>query len=128
MSNGEYHLYNCDKCGQYHDWRSDCKVSDVEEYLKKKESLSCKQAKDENIVAHEPDYYKINADWKMVQDIIEAKKMNYSQGNILKSAFCLTSGRHSGTDYKRELEKIIWFAQRELNSIKEKIVDNDTDL
>lgn len=64
------------------------------------------------------DYYQIQSNWKQAQDIIEARNMNFSQGNILKAAFCFNSPRHSGTNYERELNKIIWFAQRELERIK----------
>ena len=65
------------------------------------------------------DYYRIDKSWEMIQDIIEDRNMNYAQANIFKAAFCFNQGRHSGTDYERELNKIIYFAQRELNIIKE---------
>lgn len=64
------------------------------------------------------DYYQIQPEWKQAQDIIEARNMNFSQGNILKAAFCFNTPRHRGTDYARELRKIIWFAQRELDSLE----------
>lgn len=64
------------------------------------------------------DYYQILPEWKQAQDIIEARGMNFSQGNILKAAFCFNTPRHRGTDYARELRKIIWFAQRELDSLE----------
>ena len=63
------------------------------------------------------DYYKI-LDYKDLQDIIEARNMNFAQGNILKAAFCFNVGRHEGTSYERELNKIIYFAERELKRIK----------
>ena len=66
----------------------------------------------------ETDYYRIDPEWKMAQDIIEARDMNFSQGNIFKVAFTFNTGRHSGTDYERDLNKIIYFAQRELQRIK----------
>ena len=64
------------------------------------------------------DYYKLDPSWNMAQDIIEARSMNFSQGNILKAAFTFNSGRHEATSYERELNKIIWFAQRELSRIQ----------
>ena len=64
------------------------------------------------------DYYQIQPEWKQAQDIIEARNMNFSQGNILKAAFCFNTPRHRGTDYARELRKIIWFAQRELDNME----------
>lgn len=63
------------------------------------------------------DYYRIDPSWTMAQDIIESRRMNFSQGNILKAAFTFNCGRHSSTNYERELNKIIYFAQRELDLI-----------
>lgn len=65
------------------------------------------------------DYYKFSPSWKECADIIEGRQMNYNQGNIMKSAFCFNTGRHDGTTYEREINKIIYFAQRELDKIKE---------
>lgn len=64
------------------------------------------------------DYYRINHKWLMAQDIIEDRVMNYAQGNIFKAAFTFNTGRHQGTDYERELNKIIYFANRELERIR----------
>lgn len=66
------------------------------------------------------DYYRIKPEWSMLQDIIEERELNYSQGNILKVAFTLNTSRHSGTDYERDLNKLVYFAQRELDRIKGK--------
>lgn len=63
------------------------------------------------------DYYQFDPQWKQVQDIIEARGMNFSQGNILKAAFCFNTYRHGGTNYERELNKIIWFCKRELQRL-----------
>ena len=63
------------------------------------------------------DYYKIPNDYTDLQDKIEADDFNFSQGNILKSAWTLGKGRHEGTGYERELNKIIFFAQRELDRL-----------
>ena len=65
------------------------------------------------------DYYKIQSDWKDCVDIIEAREMNYNQGNIFKVGYTFNVGRHSGTDYERDLNKIKYFADRELKRIKE---------
>lgn len=64
------------------------------------------------------DYYKLKTPWKDLADIMEDRSMNYNQGNIFKSAFCFNVGRHDGTSYERELNKIIYFAERELKRIK----------
>ncbi len=66
----------------------------------------------------ETDYYKIDPKWTTHQDVIEAREMNYAQGNIYKVACTFNIGRHEATDYERELNKIIFFANRELNRIK----------
>lgn len=60
------------------------------------------------------DYYKFKENWNECADIIEDREMNYNQGNIFKSAFCFNIGRHNATNYTRELNKIIYFANREL--------------
>lgn len=65
------------------------------------------------------DYYKFKTEWKECADIIEDRMMNYNKGNIFKAAFCFNVGRHDGTDYERELNKIIYFAQRELSILNE---------
>ncbi|MEA2091970.1 MAG: hypothetical protein U9O83_06365, partial [Campylobacterota bacterium] len=59
-------------------------------------------------------YYQFEPEWSECSDVIESRGMNYNQGNIFKSAFCFNLGRHSGTDAVRELNKIIYFAQRQL--------------
>ncbi|MBL4753822.1 MAG: hypothetical protein JKY52_09560 [Flavobacteriales bacterium] len=63
------------------------------------------------------EYYKIDPTHKNLQDKIEKDDFNFSQGNILKSAWTLSKGRHEGTGYERELNKIIFFAQRELDRL-----------
>lgn len=64
-------------------------------------------------------YYKIKKKWQTLQHIIRERNMNFAQGNILKVAFTFNVGRHSGTDYERELNKIIYFAKEELERVKE---------
>jgi len=64
------------------------------------------------------DYYKLNPDWTDLQDVIEAHDLNFAQGNILKAAFAFNIGRHSATTYERDLNKIIWFAKRELDRLQ----------
>ena len=63
------------------------------------------------------DYYDLPKYAKCCQDIIEWREMNFQQGNIFKVAFTFNCGRHSGTDYRRDLNKIIYFAQRELERL-----------
>ncbi|MDQ7044739.1 MAG: hypothetical protein Q9M40_06995 [Sulfurimonas sp.] len=63
------------------------------------------------------DYYKLEPQWTTHQDVIEAREMNYAQGNIYKVACTFNIGRHGATNYERELNKIIFFAKRELERI-----------
>jgi len=69
------------------------------------------------------DYYQFDPEWKDCQDIIEAREMNFAQGNIFKAAFCFNQKRHKGTSPIRELHKIKWFVERlikkEIQRIKE---------
>jgi hypothetical protein len=67
------------------------------------------------------DYYKLNPEWKDLQDIIEDRDMNFAQGNILKAAFTFGVGRHEGTNYERDLNKIKWFVERELKRVSREI-------
>jgi predicted house-cleaning noncanonical NTP pyrophosphatase (MazG superfamily) len=62
------------------------------------------------------DYYKLPAGAKDLQDLIEFKNMNFSQGNIFKAMY--RSGVEHHSTYERDLNKIIFFAKRELNRIK----------
>ena len=60
-------------------------------------------------------YYKLPEGAKELQDLIEYKDMNYSIGNIFKACYRLGEKHHSSK--KRDLEKIIFFANRELKRI-----------
>lgn len=72
------------------------------------------------------DYYKLPNNATDLQDLIEHKAMNFSVGNILKSAYRLNDNTHS--DYKRDLKKIIWFANRELEALDESEPTTDVDI
>lgn len=63
-------------------------------------------------------YYKIKKRWKTAQDIIEARKMNFAQGNIFKVAITFNIGRHDASSYERELNKIDYFVKREKKRLK----------
>lgn len=98
------------------------KYKDLKKAIKGfKGKINCDISQSENLQSCNnggtTDYYQLNPNWKQAQDIIEARDMNFSQGNILKAAFCFNTPRHSGTNYERELNKIIWFAKRELERI-----------
>lgn len=63
------------------------------------------------------DYYDIPTGFTTHMDVVEQRDMNYAQGNIYKVACTFNVGRHSATDYERELNKIVFFANRELKRI-----------
>ncbi len=56
-------------------------------------------------------YYKLPEGAKDLQDVIEAKNMNFAIGNIFKA--CYRLGEKDGTSADYDLNKIIFFAQRE---------------
>ena len=78
----------------------------------------CKECSTSHNNGGKTDYYDLPKDAKCCQDIIEWRDMNFQQGNIFKVAFTFNHGRHDATTYERELNKIIYFAQRELERIK----------
>ena len=61
-------------------------------------------------------YYQLPSWAKELQDLIEFKNMNFAVANIFKAAYRL--GEKTGTSKEYDLEKIIWFAQRELERTK----------
>jgi hypothetical protein len=58
-------------------------------------------------------YYELPPEAAELQDLIEYREMNFSLGNIFKA--CWRIGEKDGTDEIYDLNKIIWFAQRELD-------------
>ena len=64
------------------------------------------------------DYYQV-PDWvKDFDDFAEWRGLNGFQFNIGKVFWTFNTGRHSGTDYERDLNKIIHYANREKKRIK----------
>ena len=60
-------------------------------------------------------YYELPEGAKELQDLIEYKDMNFALGNIFKAVYRL--GQKPDNDRHYDLEKIIWFANRELKRI-----------
>ena len=60
-------------------------------------------------------YYDIHTDWETLQDVIEEREMNFSQGEILKASFTFNTGRHDGTSPIRDVEKILFYGHRQYN-------------
>lgn len=71
------------------------------------------------------DYYQLpkdengNVTIDDADDFIEHRKMNFAQGVMTKVVWTFNVGRHSGTDYIRDLNKLKHYADRELNRFKE---------
>lgn len=63
-----------------------------------------------------PSQYGLPENCKELQDLIEYREMNFALGNIFKAVYRMGSCSHS--DKVRDLNKIIWFANRELERIK----------
>ena len=62
------------------------------------------------------DYYKLPSSATDLQDLIEFKNMNFAQGNIFKAIYRLNDTHHSDTI--RDLNKVVWFAQREIQRLQ----------
>jgi len=58
-------------------------------------------------------YYQFPEGCRELQDLIEHRDMNFNVGNIFKAAYRL--GNKPGVSKKYDLEKIIFYAQRELD-------------
>jgi len=64
------------------------------------------------------DYYDLPKESTSIQDLIEHREMNFSIGNIFKA--CYRFGKQSHSNEIRDLNKIIYFANRELNILNKK--------
>ena len=62
-------------------------------------------------------YYELPDTATELQDLIEYKNMNFAVANIFKAAYRL--GQKKGNSDRYELNKIIFFAQRELDRSRE---------
>ena len=65
------------------------------------------------------DYYQLPKDGSVsdFDDFAEWRGFNGNQFNIGKVFWTFNTGRHSGTDYVRDLNKIIHYANREINRV-----------
>lgn len=77
-----------------------------------------KEIKQENSINNggSTDYYKLPKNVKDLQDLIEYKDMNFALGNIFKAVYRLGNCSHSNAI--RDLNKIVYFANRELERLK----------
>ena len=114
LSTRGYYVTFVNDVGKYDDiWMG----SIMPVYYEENNSTTANRDNDTKNNGGETDYYKIKEDWKTAQDIIEARKMNFAQGNIFKVAITFNVGRHQGTDYLRELNKMEYFIKREKKRI-----------
>jgi hypothetical protein len=63
-----------------------------------------------------PQQYGIPEGSKDLQDLIEYRKMNFAVGNIFKA--CYRRGTCSHSDELRDMRKVLWFAQREIDRLE----------
>ena len=63
-----------------------------------------------------PSQYAIPEGATQLQDLIEYRNMNFAVGNIFKAAYRLGEKENVSKEY--DLNKIIWFAERELARLK----------
>ena len=63
------------------------------------------------------DYYQWHPCDKDFDDFMIRHSYNYAQGVILKVAVTLTRGRHNGTNYERELNKLKHYVDVELKRL-----------
>jgi len=61
-------------------------------------------------------YYDLPKEAKDIGDLIEYRNMSFNVGNIFKA--CYRIGQKDGTTELYDLEKIVYFAQRELKRAK----------
>lgn len=61
-------------------------------------------------------YYQLPEDAVEMQDLIEHRGMNFAQGNMFKAMYRL--GEKEGTTMQYDLNKIIWYAERELRRLE----------
>lgn len=79
-------------------------------------SYSCPKKDEKKLTGLSSSYYQLPEGCKELQDLIEYKNMNFARGNVFKAAYRL--GDKPGTDQIYDWEKIIWFAQREIQRLK----------
>ena len=63
-----------------------------------------------------PSQYALPDGARELQDLIEARSMNFAQGNIFKAIYRL--GHCSHSDTLRDMNKVKWFAEREIERLK----------
>jgi hypothetical protein len=62
------------------------------------------------------EYYELPDGAKEMQDLIEHRDMNFAMGNVFKA--CYRYGHKENTSQEYDLNKIIWYATRELERVQ----------
>lgn len=95
------------------DWFTACHEEDPDEAYDRlrQERIDDKIAPMEKLTGWSSRYYKLPFNARELQDLIEHREMNFAVGNIFKAAYRL--GHKESTSAIYDLDKIIWFAQRE---------------
>lgn len=70
-----------------------------------------------------PEQYNIPEGATDLQDLIEHRQMNFALGNIFKACYRMGSCGHS--DALRDVRKILWFADRELQRLDKEGAPHD---
>ena len=110
---------------QYHSW------IDTNEYLYKLDNIVDEAIKEVDTSKNnggKTDYYQLeNAPFKIndFDDFAEWRGLNGNQFNMGKVMWTFNVGRHNGTDYIRDLNKIIHYANRELLRISRELKDKE---
>lgn len=112
-----YDYTNCPHCGLRYSSITSRLMTDHElDHLVKLEAEAYERLELEVPGGSCPSQYGLPQEAKELQDLIEYRDMNFALGNIFKAVYRMGSCSHS--DKVRDLNKIIWFAKRELERIK----------
>lgn len=97
---------------QYEDYYAYYEEDPDEAYERwRQEEIDSKIAPMKNLTGWSSEYYELPPGAVELQDLIEHREMNFAVGNIFKAAYRL--GHKENTSAIYDLDKIIWFAQRE---------------
>jgi hypothetical protein len=66
-----------------------------------------------------PSQYQLPDNATDLQDLIEYRQMNFAMGNIFKA--CYRSGNCSHSDLLRDINKVLWFAEREKKRLEKSL-------
>lgn len=85
-------------------------INDLFQMKKAMDEVDAEKKLEQDLVNHPPHY---KAGGIETIDFIEAKDLNYRLGNVVK--YVSRAGRKPGSDPVKDLEKALWYLQREIN-------------